>query len=162
MISLTYLHFAQKFTELESTIKVSVLHGREVCRARGGGTCPPPQFCFEDRQNISPCPPPQILVMIIKLIIGSNNGGSIKNYQHCTVYSLYCIVYCINDTAVYLHHVHCTVHVSYMNSRTSVQITTYLRLSKLTVHTTIRVYCTRIVHKHNHKAAKRRKKGNAN
>ena len=50
-------------------------HVREVCRARGARA-----------------PPPQILVMIIKLIIGSNSGGSIKNYQHCTVYSLYCIL----------------------------------------------------------------------
>ena len=57
-----------------------------------GGARAPPQF-FLKIGKIYRRAPPQILVMIIKLIIGSNSGGSIKNYQHCTVYSLYCILY---------------------------------------------------------------------
>ena len=82
--------------------KTVIMGGR--CVGHGGARAPPPVF-FEDRQNISPCPPPQILVMIIKLIIGSNSGGSIKKYQHCTVYSdysLYCM-YTVSMTLLYTY-----------------------------------------------------------
>ena len=80
-------------------------HGREVCRA-WGHVLPPPVFLKIGK--IYRLPPPRFWSWLLNwlLTLGSNSGGTIKNYQPCTVYSLY--LYSI----LYQYTRHCCIRTS--------------------------------------------------
>ena len=89
-------------------IKVYHMHGREVCRARGGARAPPRLFFFEDRQNISTCPPPRFFSCLLNWLLAVTVVAALRIINTVHFYSVQSVlVYCINtpDTAVYVLYI---------------------------------------------------------